>query len=576
MSDRAPATRLPFRFSLQTKLLSIVLLCVVVPLFTLGAYLLRRNEALLRERAAEGLTNHLLRKDAEIEAWTRERVQEAVRFSASFVIYEGLEALRQPETADRARRDLTAYLESLLGHNRVYESLAIVDREGRVLASTRPEVLEDWVVEALRQAGAGQSQILTPVRRSEALGRPTLVLLQSIQAQGTEQQAPVLGYFVERLDLREMTEFLAGGGSDFAPPVWLLDAEGGVVARAGALVATPGKERFPGRAVGQAEVTEGELPGLGHTLSAVRPLRGPLAGFLAAVVSADLAYQSARESRERLIAYGTVVVGVILALNFIAARRVLRPIHRLSEGARRVAGGDLEVYLPVSGRDEIADLTVSFNDMAQRIREGRKSLEQAHDELARINEGLTSANRALETLAITDGLTSLYNHRHFQDTLEKEIQRCEQLGRTLSLLLIDIDHFKQYNDRWGHSEGDAALRRVAAQIMKTIRATDMAFRYGGEELAVLLPSCPRTQAVEVAEKVRSAVRTASQRPGRFGGRVTVSIGVSTFPDDARVGRALVDMADAALYQAKAEGRDRVVVAAIGVGIPKTEDAAAES
>jgi diguanylate cyclase (GGDEF)-like protein len=562
MSDRGPAARLPFRISLQTKLLSVVLLCVVVPLFTLGAYLLRRNEDLLRQRAAEGLANHLVRTDSEISRWTAERVQEAVRFSASFVVYESLDALQRPESAERARRDLAAYLESLLGHNRVYESLAIVDRQGKVIAATRDERLEEWVIQLVLEMPAGQDAMLTPLQRSEALGRPTALVLQAIQASQAPDQPPgrVLGYFVARLDLRELEEFLAGEGSDFAPPVWLLDAQSRVVARAGKVVETPGQEPFPGHDAGRDGVTEANLPGLGHVLSAVRPMSGKLPGSLAAVVSADLAYQSLKESRERLVVSGLAVVLVILALNFVAARGVLRPIERLSEGARRVAGGDLEVYLPVRGRDEIADLTRSFNDMASKIREGRQSLEQAHDELARINEGLTAANRTLETLAITDGLTSLFNHRHFQETLEREIQRCEQQGRTLSLLLIDIDHFKQYNDRWGHSEGDAALRRVSAQIMKSIRATDMAFRYGGEELAVLLPSCPKAQATEVGEKVRLAIRSSSQRPGRFGGRVTVSIGVSTFPEDARVARGLVDIADTALYAAKAEGRDRVVVA----------------
>jgi diguanylate cyclase (GGDEF)-like protein len=574
MSDRGPAARLPYRISLQTKLLSGVLLCVVVPLFTLGAYLLRRNEDLLRQRAAEGLTNHLVRTDSEISRWTAERVQEAVRFSASFVVYESFDALERPDSAERARRDLTAYLESLLGHNRVYESLAIVDRQGKVIAATRDERLESWVSQLVQQMPAGRDEMLTPLRRSETLGRPTALVLQAIQASQVpdQPQGRVLGYFVARLDLRELEEFLTGEGSDFAPPVWVLDAEGRVVARAGKVVDTPGQEPFPGRH-GAEGVTEANLPGLGNVLSAVRPLSGKLPGSLAAVVGADLAYQSLKESRERLVASGLAVVLVILALNFVAARGVLRPIERLSEGARRVAGGDLEVYLPVRGRDEIADLTRSFNDMASKIREGRQSLEQAHDELARINEGLTAANRTLETLAITDGLTSLFNHRHFQETLEREIQRCEQQGRTLSLLLIDIDHFKQYNDRWGHSEGDAALRRVSAQIMKSIRATDMAFRYGGEELAVLLPSCPKAQAAEVGEKVRQAIRSTSQRPGRFGGRVTVSIGVSTFPEDARVARGLVDIADTALYAAKAEGRDRVVVAGMAAA-PQT--GAAES
>jgi diguanylate cyclase (GGDEF)-like protein len=198
--------------------------------------------------------------------------------------------------------------------------------------------------------------------------------------------------------------------------------------------------------------------------------------------------------------------------------------------------------------------------MANKIREGRERLEAAHDELARTNEGLKAANRALETLAITDGLTSLYNHRHFQDMLERDVRKCEQQGRPLSLLLIDIDHFKAFNDRWGHQEGDAALRRVAAQVMKGLRASDMAFRYGGEELAVLMPSCAKGQAAELAEKLRVAVLENAQRPGRFGDRLTVSIGVATYPEDGAMARALVDAADAALYTAKAAGRDRVSVA----------------
>src|SRR5206468_4459437 len=140
---------------------------------------------------------------------------------------------------------------------------------------------------------------------------------------------------------------------------------------------------------------------------------------------------------------------------------------------------------------------------------------------------------------------------------DKEMRRCDREGRQLSLLLLDIDHFKQYNDHHGHTEGDAALRRVAGHLMKSVRSTDMAFRYGGEEFAVLLPSCSKTQASEVAEKIRGAIAAAPQRPGRTAARNTVSIGVSTFPEDARVGRGLVDVADAALYVAKDAGRNRV-------------------
>jgi diguanylate cyclase (GGDEF)-like protein len=288
------------------------------------------------------------------------------------------------------------------------------------------------------------------------------------------------------------------------------------------------------------------------------------------MVPALAAYKPLEESRKRLLRLGIPAIFVIFAVTVLAARGILKPILLLSEGAKRVSAGDLDVFLPVRGRDELADLTGAFNEMARKVREGRQSLEEARDELARTNEGLKAANRTLEALAITDGLTGLYNRRHFQESLDKEMRRCERESRPLSLVLLDLDHFKEFNDRWGHTEGDAALRRVAGQVMKSIRSTDMAFRYGGEELAVLLPSCTKEQAAEVAEKIRVAVSSNAQRPGRFSVRTTVSAGVATFPEDGRVARGLVDTADAALYAAKAQGRDRVVVTGGGSGPRKVE------
>ena len=567
----------PFRFGVQAKLLGVVLLCVVVPVLTLGVFLLRRNEQVLREKVEEGLANQLLRKRAAFDDWMRQRAQEATRWSASFVVYEGLDAFAHQGPDSRAARDLKSYLESLLGHYRVYESLFVLDGAGRVLTGTRDEKLEDWARPLTQGEVAFDGVILSPVRRSDVLGRPTLMLLRPIPPPGSsERRGHALGYFVERFDLRELESMLAEDATELAPAPWLLDPQGRVLARMGRVVDDPAARAFPlpaqtlEAAAAAGAVLEQALPDLGPTVLGLRNLSGPFPGRVAVTVPSAQAFASLRESRTGLIATGAAAAFMIVILNFVGARALMRPILLLSEGAKRVAGGDLDIYLPVRGHDEIADLTRAFNDMAHRIREGRQSLESARDELAQVNAGLRDANRTLETLAITDGLTSLYNHRHFQETFESELRRCEQLGRVLSLLLIDIDHFKQYNDRFGHPEGDAALRRVAAAVTKGIRASDMAFRYGGEELAVLLPACPKAQAVEVAEKLRAAIRGHTPRPGRFGGPLTVSIGVSAFPEDGRTGTVLMERADAALYAAKADGRDRVAVS----GVKRTETGAA--
>jgi diguanylate cyclase (GGDEF)-like protein len=569
LSD-VPTSR-AFRVSLQAKLLAVILSCALVPVVGMAAYLLRLNQRTLQEKASETLGSHLIRKEAALDLWMGDRLKEAARWSASFVVYEGLESLSGPGAAPRVQTDLFEYLASLLGHYQVYESLFIVDPQGTVLAATRDERLEDWIL-ALFPATPNSSVIISPLRRSEELGRPTVVILQPVSAPGAEGRGRMLGYFVLRIDVRELEKLLVAEATSVTPAPWLLDVQGGVLARAGRVVDKPG-EPFP---VALAELTrpgplrEYTIDGQ-RTVVAARAVEEPLRGYLVATVESSVAYGLLRRSQEKLIGWSLAGILLIILVSYLASRGILRPISLLSQGAKRVAGGDLDVYLPVSGRDEIADLTLAFNDMASKIREGRERLEAAHDELAKSNEGLKAANRALETLAITDGLTSLYNHRHFQEVLEKELRKCEQQQRPLSLLLIDIDHFKSFNDRWGHQEGDAALRRVAALVMKALRASDMAFRYGGEELAVLMPSAAKAQAAETAEKLRVAVRDNAQRPGRFGDRLTVSIGVATFTEDGRTSRALVDAADAALYSAKAEGRDRVAVA--GPGARQTKETA---
>jgi diguanylate cyclase (GGDEF)-like protein len=548
-----------FRVSLHTKILLVVSLCVSMPVLVMGWYLLRQNEEVLGQKVRETLSNQLFRKATQVDDWMVERLREASRWSASFVVFEGLESLSRPGAdVQRIRGDFKDYLQSVLGHFRVYESLFIVDLQGQVVAGTREERLGRWGQELIAKAGSPHGPAVSPLFRSEHLERPTLLILHDIQGRGDR----TVGYFVERLDLRELESFLGTPSSSAEPAFWLLDDQGRVLMKAGRVLPFPGSEMFPvALPVSKAEpVGQVHLPGVGTAVYGLTRLEGPFAGYVAATVPAAVAYQPLEESRVRLLKVGIPAISILFLLTFLLARGMLRPILLLSEGAQRVSAGDLDVHLPVRGHDELGELTRAFNEMARRIREGRQRLEEARDELTHTNEILKAANLRLEELAITDGLTGLYNRRHFQETLDREMQRAEQEGFSLSLLLLDLDHFKQYNDRWGHTEGDAELRRVAAQVLKTIRSTDTAFRYGGEELAVLLPSCPKGQAVKIAEKIRVAVRTGTQRPGRFGGRTTVSIGVATFPEDGRVARGYVDTADAALYMAKAQGRDRVIAA----------------
>jgi diguanylate cyclase (GGDEF)-like protein len=189
----------------------------------------------------------------------------------------------------------------------------------------------------------------------------------------------------------------------------------------------------------------------------------------------------------------------------------------------------------------------------------------------------------LRELAVKDTLTSLYNRRYFFHRLNSEIQRSKRYGRTLSLIILDVDNFKRYNDRYGHPAGDKLLRGLAETMVANIRRSDakpsyevdIACRYGGEEFAVILPEAATVHGVAAAERIRATVETKgavvlaerirkqvekSQFEGVIG--VTISIGVASYPDHGTDAEALIKAADDALYTAKRTGKNRVVVAGV--------------
>ena len=160
-----------------------------------------------------------------------------------------------------------------------------------------------------------------------------------------------------------------------------------------------------------------------------------------------------------------------------------------------------------------------------------------------------------EVEAITDGLTGLYNHRYLHERLEEELERARRRGGKLSLLFCDCDYFKRYNDAHGHKAGDAALARIARTIEACTRRVDLAARYGGEEFVLVLVDTDGSEALTVAERLRTQIEASSARGGQ---PLTVSIGIATSPDDASAREELLDKADWAMYTAKRAGRNRVL------------------
>ena len=174
---------------------------------------------------------------------------------------------------------------------------------------------------------------------------------------------------------------------------------------------------------------------------------------------------------------------------------------------------------------------------------------------------LFDANQRLQEESIRDPLTGLYNRRYLEDVLERETRRAVRAEHGLGVIMLDLDHFKRFNDTYGHDTGDAVLRETAALFLKSVRAEDIVCRYGGEEFVIILPMAGFNTAYARAERIREKVHELNLLcRGEAVGKITVSAGVAGLPEHGLVPKELLKAADAALYRAKAEGRDRVVAA----------------
>jgi two-component system cell cycle response regulator len=210
---------------------------------------------------------------------------------------------------------------------------------------------------------------------------------------------------------------------------------------------------------------------------------------------------------------------------------------------------------PFDNLDVISMVTQRTAEKVSLIQVNRILLE----ELKMKNEEATRMNEALRELAMQDGLTGLFNHRHFYEFLASEVERSKRYKHVFSLFLMSVDHFVKYNDTYGHQAGDKVLYAIAELFKKNTRKSNVVARYGFEKFSIILPECSREEALVFAERIRKLIAEYpfAGRENQPGDSITVSIGVATFPHDGIDRRSLVDHADQALVNAQNSGRNRV-------------------
>ena len=265
---------------------------------------------------------------------------------------------------------------------------------------------------------------------------------------------------------------------------------------------------------------------------------------------------------------------------YCATGRVVGEVDKVSAGIRAELGGVVKLIAGTLGAtatyghalaqasrgltvtDDLGSIRSTVNTLVAATLEMRDDgmqlktrLDGAMQEIAKLQHGL----EAIRTESRIDPLTELANRKHFDEAMSEAIRVSAQRGEPLSLLMVDIDHFKSFNDTFGHTTGDQVLRLVAMSLKQNIKDQDLAARYGGEEFAIVLPNTPLTQAAAVAEQLRRTVMAKELKKrstGEIIGRITISIGVASLLE-YDTSETLIERADNRLYAAKRGGRNRV-------------------
>lgn len=228
--------------------------------------------------------------------------------------------------------------------------------------------------------------------------------------------------------------------------------------------------------------------------------------------------------------------------------------------AHGAKSGDRQFCVPLSAQGELLGILNLACSAAEAPSAAWQALASRLADRLGLALGNLKLRESLKNMSIRDALTGLFNRRYLTETLEREFARAQRAGAPVAVIMIDVDHFKRFNDTFGHDAGDSVLRELGAFLRQSVRAEDIACRYGGEEFCLVLPQMHRDSARQRAEAIRTgAARIAITSDGRALGPVTLSLGVALFPEDGGDAASLLRASDEALYEAKRTGRDRVVV-----------------
>ena len=527
--------------TIRSKLLAFAVLASLIPSVSTGWLSYVQNKRALTEKSGQELQNAGSQAARELDLWIKEHLYDLRVFASSYEVSENLARLPvsrgRPIRGNLTQERLSDYLNSVRERFQDYEELLVLDPQGQVVASSSRSQGTIDLAAGWQDDIENDRPVVGVPHWDDSLNKPVMVVAVPIRP----TDGKLLGALSARLSLERADNILRRFAPGDSGQVYLIGADANVItsthASSGAVMAQSlTKEAMDQLTEKEGAAVEYQNYDGNEVVGTLNSISGLGWAVVAEIPSAEAFRQVNRLRNLTILMVLALVLGVGL-IAWLLGLLIVRPLTRLAQGAAEVATGSLAVDLPEVGGGEVGDLTKVFNNMVDRLRESREELER---------------------LSTLDGLTGLANRRHLLSRLALESSRAKRAHHSFAVLMVDVDHFKDYNDSYGHLAGDEVLVRLAEILRESCREVDCAARYGGEEFLVLLTETGMQGAVEVAERVRA--RLASETFA--GGTITLSVGVASYPEFGETPEAVIMSADVALYQAKHLGRDRVVMASL--------------
>jgi diguanylate cyclase (GGDEF)-like protein len=540
--------------SFRNRILVFSILITLFPSFGMGWFWYDLTRKATTDKIEQKLIDCVGIAERAINLWFKERNYDLRVFANSFVVLENLREYRTAVVGEKKKHDkqtaahlrkITTYLSFIRNEFKDYRRLLVLDNEGRILAASdtadqsRPVTLPaNWQNQiASKRSFTGDvyfiEEDLSPLL---LIGIPLLL----------EQDSAQLGFFVMEVRLQGLLPLLKAAlpraereagvatitllrkdGRYILSSVWPENHRETAVASPQVLTLFKKPYRLQdfindrkGRAVGLA----GALDDLPWDFVIAENYDNVFFGLL--------------QARNRIILITIFLTVIIGGAATIVARQFMIPLKALTNGVLRVSGGDLDVTVDIVRNDELGIVARMFNEMVGRLKENQAKLEQ---------------------LATTDSLTGLANRKQIMAEVALNFEHYRRHGTEFSILMIDIDFFKNVNDGHGHLAGDAVLIQLAGIFRETLRTLDKAGRYGGEEFLVILVKTDINLALQIAERIRLTVEQHAFVYEDVSLHVSISVGAAGIAPEDQEGVGLIGRADRALYEAKASGRNRIAI-----------------